>query len=243
MTTTLLALTFADVLGKNIEYKIGNETFVGYGARPKIAKANAPVVYVIQDWNGVDAHEEEVVEKLAHQGFAAFAIDIYGKGVRPKSVETCSAESGKYYKDPNLYMKRIQEGMKVMPTKGKKFLAGYCFGGSGVLEFARRNLGVTGVASFHGGLARLSKDPAKKISAKVLIMHGADDPFVSKEDLQACTNEMKAAAKSFKLVQYPGCVHAFTVKDMGFKVKGAEYNAKADNDSWVEFMKFLMANS
>lgn len=241
MITALTALVLGDILGKNIEYKIGNESFVGYGAKTAKFKPNSPVVYVIQDWNGVDGHEEEVVEKLAHQGYAAFAIDIYGKGVRPHSVQTCSAESGKYYKDPALYMKRIQEGMKAFPTKGKKFLIGYCFGGSGVLEFARRNLGATGVVSFHGGLASLSPAPAKKINAKVVVLHGADDPFVAKKDVEACQKEMKVA-KSFKFVSYPGAVHAFTVKDMGFSVDGAKYNENADKQSWLELLKFLNAN-
>jgi len=242
MITVLATLLIADVRGKSLEYKVGNESFVGYVAKTSKFKANSPVVYVIQDWNGVDAHEEKVVENLVHQGYTAFAIDIYGKGIRPHNVKDCSAESGKYYADPGLYMKRIQEGMKAFPTKGKKFLIGYCFGGSGVLEFARRNLGATGVVSFHGGLASLSKAPAKKINAKVVVLHGADDPFVDKKDLDACKKEMKAA-KSFKFVSYPGAVHAFTVKDMDFKVDGAKYNENADKQSWVELLKFLMANA
>ena len=243
MITAIATLLMGDILGKNFAYKSGTEQFVGYAAKAAKFNSNAPVVYVVQDWTGVDAHEEEVVEKLAHSGFTAFAIDIYGKGVRPHDVKGCSSESGKYYANPELYMKRIQDGIAAFPTKGKKFFIGYCFGGTGVLEFARRNLGATGVISVHGGLARLSKEPAKKIDAKVLILHGAVDPFVSKADLKACTNEMKSAAKSFKLIQYPGAVHAFTVKDMGFKVNGAKYDANADKQSWIEILKFLMGNS
>ena len=178
MITAIAALLVGDILGKNIEYKIGDESFVGYGAKAAKFKPNSPVVYIIQDWNGVDAHEEGVVEKLAHQGYTAFAIDIYGKGVRPRNAMDCSAESGKYYANSDLYMKRIAEGVKAFPTTGKKFFIGYCFGGTGVLEYARRNLGATGVISIHGGLTRLSKNPASKVNAKVLVLHGADDPFV-----------------------------------------------------------------
>jgi dienelactone hydrolase len=242
MITAIATLLMGDVLGKNFDYKIGDEHFVGYAAKVAKFKPNAPVVYVVQDWTGVDAHEEEVVEKLAHSGFNAFAIDIYGKGVRPHDVKSCSGESGKYYANPELYMKRIEGGMAAFPTKGKKFLIGYCFGGTGVLEFARRNLGATGVISIHGGLNRLSKEPAKKINSKVVILHGAIDPFVSKADLESTKAEMKAAAKSYKFVAYPGAVHAFSVKDMGFKVDGAKYNENADKKSWIEVLKFLMAN-
>ena len=241
MITAIATILMGNMLGKNLEYTVGKDHFVGYSAKATKFSATAPVVYVIQDWNGVDAHEEGVVEKLAKAGYTAFAIDIYGKGVRPRDVKGCSAESGKYYANPELYMKRIQDGMAAFPTKGKKFLIGYCFGGTGVLEFARRNLGAAGVVSFHGGLASLSKAPAKKIDAKVVVLHGAMDPFVAKKDVEACKSEMKVA-KSFKFVEYPGAVHAFTVKDMGFKVDGAKYDASANTKSWAELMKFLKAN-
>ncbi len=241
MITAIATLLMMDTLGKKFEYSVGGEQFVGYAAKAAKFNSSKPVVYVIQDWNGVDAHEEDVVEKLAHAGFTAFAIDIYGKGVRPRDVKGCSGESGKYYANPELFMKRIQDGIAAFPTKGRKFLIGYCFGGTGVLEFARRNLGATGVVSFHGGLASLSKAAAKKIDAKVVVLHGAIDPFVAKKDVMACKSEMKVA-KSFRFVEYPGAVHAFTVKDMGFKVDGAKYDANADNKSWVEMLKFLMAN-
>ena len=243
MITAIVAMLMTDVLGHKFEYKAGNEHFVGYAAKAMRFVSHKPVVYVVQDWTGVDGHEEDVVEKLAHAGYTAVAIDIYGKGVRPHDVKACSAESGKYYANPDLYMKRIKDGMAAFPTKGRKFLIGYCFGGTGVLEFARRNLGATGVISIHGGLNRLSKEPAKKIDSKVVILHGAIDPFVSKADLDSTTQEMKAGAKSFKFVAYPGAVHAFTVKDMGFKVDGAKYNENADKQSWIEVLKFLNANT
>ncbi len=242
MIAAFASALFSAQISKDVEYTVGPAHFVGYVAKPKNAKSNGAVVYVIQDWNGVDYHEKEVCVKLAAAGYTAFAIDIYGKGVRPRSVKDCSAESGKYYANPALYIKRIMDGTKIFPTKGKKFFIGYCFGGSGVLEVARRNLGATGVVSFHGGLQSLSKAPAKKISAKVVVLHGAVDPFVPKAEVEACKKEMKVA-KSFRFVEYPGAVHAFTVKDMGFEVEGAKYDANADTKSWAEMMGFLKQNA
>jgi dienelactone hydrolase len=239
MITTIASLLIAAPLGKNLEYSVGQDHFVGYAAKAAKFNPNMPVVYVIQDWNGVDGHEQEVVEKLAVAGYTAFAIDIYGKGVRPSSVQTCSAESGKYYADPELYMKRIQDGVNAFPTKGKKFYIGYCFGGSGVLEVARRNMGAAGVVSFHGGLQSLSKESPKKINTNVLVLHGKADPFVPAADVEACKNEMLVAAKTFRFVSYADAVHAFTVKNMGFKVDGAKYDVNADTKSWAELMKFL----
>ena len=239
MITAIASILLTGSLGKNIEYTVGNDHFVGYGAKASKSTANATVVYVIQDWNGVDAHEQEVVEKLAAAGYSAFAIDIYGKGVRPHDVKGCSGESGKYYADPTLYMKRIEDGVKAFPTKGKKFYIGYCFGGTGVLEVARRNLGAAGVVSFHGGLKSLSTEAPKDINTNVLVLHGKVDPFVPAADVEACKKEMLGAAKTFRFVSYGGAVHAYTVKDMGFKVDGARYDVNADTKSWAELMKFL----
>ncbi|HLO99143.1 MAG TPA: dienelactone hydrolase family protein, partial [Fimbriimonas sp.] len=104
---TLLALN----LGSDISYKIGSEDFVGYGAKPASWSEGKPVVYVIQDWDGVNAHEKEVVENLAAEGYAAFAIDIYGKNNRPKTMADNGKEAGKYYANPTLFMERITEGM------------------------------------------------------------------------------------------------------------------------------------
>lgn len=235
--TILAALVIGQQLGHLIEYKIGNETFEGYGAKAAGAKEDSPIVYVIQDWDGVNEHEKQVVEKLAKAGYSAFAIDIYGKDNRPTDTAGNQAQTKKYYADPNLYMSRITEGMKVFPTVGKKFAIGYCFGGAGVLEFARRNLGADGVVAFHGGLKPLAQEKVEKVNADVLVLNGADDPSSPPAVRDALTEEMKVAA-SFKQINYPGAVHAFTVK-----AAGPRYNEQADKMSWVEMMAFLRSHS
>lgn len=231
-TLMFTGLLFA---GKTVEYKIGNDTFEGYLATA--SKKAAITVFVVQDWNGIDDHEKKVCDKLASYGYNAFAIDVYGKGVRPSGVQACSQESGKYYQDSKLYMTRLTQAMKFAPKTAKKVAIGYCFGGTGVLELARRNLGVQGVVSFHGGLKPLAPS-AKKINSKVLVLHGDADPFVPKEDVLAANKEFKKA-QWYKMVSYAGAVHAFTVPSMGFAVDGAAYDEKADKASWQELLGFL----
>jgi dienelactone hydrolase len=234
MITALLATHLFNA-GKSFDYKIGSQTFQGYSIA---GAASKPTVVVVQDWNGVNDHEIDVVEKLGKLGYSAVAIDIYGKGVRPSSVQTCSAESGKYYADPALFLQRLEGGIKAAKIKGKFIAIGYCFGGTGVLELARANVkNLAGVVSFHGGLKALAKSPAK-INSRVLVLHGAVDPFVPAADVDAVKLEMKKA-KSFKFVAYPGAVHAFTVKSMGFEVDGAKYNEAADMGSWKELLTAL----
>ena len=235
ITTLITAALLAP--GQSFEYKIGDQTFEGYRSTVKNSKLT---VVVVQDWNGVNDHEIGVVDKLGKLGYNAVAVDIYGKGVRTSSVQTCSAESGKYYADPKLFLQRLEAGIKAAGIKGKYAAIGYCFGGTGVLELARHNeKNLAGVVSFHGGLKALTPSP-KKIDTNVVILHGAVDPFVPAADVEAAKTEMKKA-KTFKFVSYPGAVHAFTVKSMGFEVDGAKYQEAADKGSWEELKKALKA--
>lgn len=236
MITTAIATALLSQ-GQSFDYKMGTQTFEGY--RSLVKKSKLTVV-VVQDWNGVNDHEISVVDKLASLGYSAVAVDVYGKGVRPNTVQTCSAESGKYYADPKLFLSRLEGGIKAANIKGNYVAIGYCFGGTGVLELARNNAkGMVAAVSFHGGLKALTKAPAK-INANVVILHGAVDPFVPAADVEAAKLELKRA-KSFKFVSYPGAVHAFTVKSMGFEVDGAKYNEAADKASWLELTKALKA--
>jgi dienelactone hydrolase len=227
-------------------YKIGNQEFLGYVAKARGFRKSSKVVVVVQDWNGLGDHEKDVCNRLAKEGYTAFAVDVYGKGVRPSGVKDCSAESGKYYQAPEKYMERLTGAMKAFSASyknsGDRIAIGYCFGGTGVLELARRNLGVQTVVAFHGGLKRLASAKATRISANVVVLHGAADPFIPAEDVKECQDEMKVA-KSFKFVSYPGAVHAFTVKSMGFSVNGAKYDEAADKGSWQELMLVLKAKN
>lgn len=235
LAPTLFLATTTEPKGSDVAYKSGSENCVGYGGKPANWKDGRPVVYVIQDWDGVNAHEKEVVDKLVAEGYAAFAIDIYGKNNRPVDMDGNQKESGKYYGNPTLFMERITSGMKAFPTTGKKFAIGYCFGGTGVLETARRNMGMAGVVSFHGGLKPLQGPKPGMIDTNVLVLNGAADPVCPPADQEAIQDEMKIA-KTFKFVNYDGAVHAFTVK-----AAGERYQEKADKESWIELMAFLKA--
>jgi len=117
---------------------------------------------------------------------------------------------------------------------------GYCFGGTGVLELARSGAKINGVVSFHGGLANPEPEDAKEIACRVLVLHGADDPFVPAAEVDSFREEMKAAGKEYGFVAYPGAVHSFTQKMSGDDPsKGAAYQAEADAKSWEEMKSFF----
>jgi dienelactone hydrolase len=116
---------------------------------------------------------------------------------------------------------------------------GYCFGGGTSLELARSGAPVKGVVSFHGSLSTPTPEDAKNIKGKVLILHGADDPYVKQADVAAFMDEMRKGGVNWELVQYSGAVHAFTIKGAGAdNSKGAAYNEQADRRSWEAMKNF-----
>jgi len=117
---------------------------------------------------------------------------------------------------------------------------GYCFGGTGVLELARSGAEVSGVVSFHGGLDSPSPEDGKKIQSKVLVCHGADDPFVPVKDIDAFKKELNDAKVDWQMNYYSGAVHSFTQPMAGNdNSKGAAYNEKADKRSWMAMKSFF----
>ncbi len=81
------------------------------------------------------------------------------------------------------------------------------------------------------------------VKARILVLHGADDKFVTGAQIEAFKNEMKAAGADFKFISYPGAVHSFTnpeADELGKKYNiPIAYNRDADKKSWEELKKFL----
>ncbi|MBS1958100.1 MAG: dienelactone hydrolase family protein [Bdellovibrionales bacterium] len=249
MNTTSMA---AGVYEKIVEYKDGNNTYEGFLAMPKAATGGAskthsvPGILVVHNWMGITDETKSKTRALAGLGYAAFAVDVYGKGVRPKNADEAGKLATQYRGgDRTEFRKRLNLGLnelaKTSGVNAKKLGAvGYCFGGTAVIELARSGAEVLGVASFHGGLD--SPEPAlgKNIKGKVIAFHGADDPFVQAKDLAAFEDEMRTNKIDWQLVKFGNAVHSFTEKAAGNdNSKGAAYNEKADERSWVMMKDFF----
>jgi dienelactone hydrolase len=99
---------------------------------------------------------------------------------------------------------------------------------------------LAGVVSFHGNLDTPNPQDAKNIKSQVLVLHGASDPHVSPEQVQAFEKEMTAAAVNWQLVAYGGAVHGFTNFNNGDDPsRGVAYSAQADRRSWQEMQYFF----
>jgi dienelactone hydrolase len=175
---------------------------------------------------------------VAKLGLAVFAVDVYGKGVRPKNQQEAAATSGKYKGDRKLFRERLLRGLEVLREQkevdpAKVMAVGYCFGGTGVIELARAGADVQAVVSFHGGLDSPSPADGRNIKATVVALQGADDPFVKAADIAAFQNEMRTNNVDWDMTVYGGAVHSFTDTSAGSDPKaGQAYNEKADQRSF-----------
>lgn len=239
------AVSHADMKKMNVVYKEGKAELEGYLVYDETSRAVRPAVIVVHDWMGNGEYSKMRAEQLAEMGYVAFAADIYGKGIRAKDPKQAGELAKKYKKDRKLFRARAKAAYDFLMTKSfvnhdKIAAIGYCFGGTAVLEMARSGLPLSGVMSFHGGLDNPNPADVAKIKAKVIVAHGAIDPFVSAAETAQFQKEMNDAKVPYEFISYSGAVHAFTQKHVGTDVsKGAAYNEVADRRSFARLKNFL----
>lgn len=242
----LLAMNaHAEIVFKTVEYKQGDAVLEGLSVYDDAVQGKRPAVLVVHQWKGLSDYEKKRAEMLARLGYNVFAADIYGKGIRPQTPQAAGAEAGKYKNDRALLRARVRAALEVLArqdlTDPRRMAAiGYCFGGTAVLELARSGAELGGVVSFHGGLSSPTPGDATHVKAKVLVLHGADDPNVSPKEVAAFEDEMRQGGVDWQLVAYGGAVHAFTDWNAGHdNSKGVAYNERADRRSWEAMKQFL----
>ncbi|WP_240531869.1 MULTISPECIES: dienelactone hydrolase family protein [unclassified Salinivibrio] len=221
--------------GEQIDYQWDNEMFSGYLATPSSVEKGS--VVIIHDWDGLTEYEQQRADMLAGMGYRVFALDMFGKGNRPQTLEAKRAATGALYKDRARMQTLIQAGMEAAKSQGIEapVVAGYCFGGTVTLELARnpQQMPVSGYASFHGGLETPSGQAYSQDIAPLFIAHGGADKAVPMSEFAQLINELEAANLDYWSQVYAGAPHAFTVF-------GSErYREQADKQSWQAFNQFL----
>jgi dienelactone hydrolase len=243
-----LSAAQAAIKGEPVEYKSNGTVHKGYLVYDDTITAKRPGVLVIHEWWGHDQHARNSARKLAEAGYVALALDMYGDGKQAHHPDDAGKFAGEVRKNPALMKSRFEAGMKLLQKQShvdaKRLAAiGYCFGGGIVLEMARAGEDLLGVASFHGSLGTEHPSKPGKVKARVLVMNGAEDPYVPAEQIAAFKKEMESAKVNYKFVTYPGAKHAFTNPEADEKAAKFNmplaYNAKADQESWAELQLFL----
>ncbi len=239
---------YADIQGEEVEYSVNDVSMKGYLVYDDSIEGKRPGVLVVHEWWGHNDYARKRARMLAELGYTAFAVDMYGDGKQAEHPEDAGKFSSELLQNLETAQARFEAALELLrkhkTTDPERIAAiGYCFGGAVVLHMARRGVDLDGVVSFHG--IYTTEEPAKagKVKASVLVLHGADDQFMTKEQIDNFKEEMKKANVDFKFISYPDAKHSFTVPEADaygekFNIP-VGYNAEADKKSWAETQNFL----
>jgi dienelactone hydrolase len=215
-------------------YQVDGADYEGYCVSPG---GNAPLVLLIHDWDGLTDYEVKRANMLADMGYAVFAADLFGAGVRPTEVKDKRQHTGELYKDRAkmraLMNGALEQAAAMGGNRGNAVAMGYCFGGAAVLELARSGSDLKGFATFHGGLKTPDGQNYANTKGRLLIMHGTADTAITMDQFAGLANELEAAGVRHEMVTYSGAPHAFTV------FGSPRYREDADKKSWNLFGEFL----
>jgi dienelactone hydrolase len=203
-----------------------------------------PGVLVAHAWAGRSDYEDGKADGLARLGYTAFALDLYGKGVRGGSTEENGALMQPFLDDRGMLQQRLLISLSTLREQpevaaGKTAAIGFCFGGLCVLDIARTGADIGGVVSIHGLLGAPGNTAANTIIAKVLALHGWDDPMATPDDVKSLAAEMSAMGADWQLHAYGNTMHAFTNPAANNPDMGTVYDATADRRSWQAVTNFL----
>jgi Dienelactone hydrolase and related enzymes len=204
-------------------------------------------VLVVPEWWGVNDFTREKAQQLAKLGYVAFAVDMYGNGQTADNPDLAGKMATPFYQDPQMALKRLHaavEEVKKHPNVDTSRIAaiGFCFGGSMVLNAAKLGEDLDAVVSFHGDLRGVNPDK-NLLKAKILVCHGAADPFVPQEQADAFKKQMDSVGADYVFKEYADATHAFTnpySTETGKRFNlPIAYNPAADSASWKDMQEFF----
>ncbi|MGR9072954.1 MAG: dienelactone hydrolase family protein, partial [Gammaproteobacteria bacterium] len=198
-----------------IDYQIDGQPFQGYLSYDDAIEGRRPGVLVVHEWWGHNAYARKRAAMLAQLGYTAFALDMYGAGKLADHPDDAKAFMQATLADMNVAEARFKEAVRLLQQQpsvdpGKIAAIGYCFGGGIVLHMARSGTDLAAVASFHGSLGTETPAQSGKVKPEILVLNGADDTFVTAEQIAAFKQEMQDSGAKFEFVNYPGVRHSFT---------------------------------
>lgn len=230
----LIFSSTAIAAGEAVSYEVNGEPYEGYFVSPS---PNAALILLVHDWDGLTDYEIKRAHMLADLGYAVFALDLFGAGVRPTEVKDKRQHTGELYKDRVKMRTLLRAALETAKSKGANVhnavAMGYCFGGAAVLELARSGADLKGFVTFHGGLSTPAGQGYSKTKGKLLILHGTADTSITMDQFAKLANELEKKGISHEMITYSGAQHAFTV------FGGNRYQETADKKSWKRFTAFL----
>ena len=225
-----------------IDYKQGDTPLSGYLVYDDAVRGKRPGVLMIHDRSGFSPGTLADAEMISRLGYVVFAEDIFGKGIVPKTVPEMMDTIAIYDKDRALMRVRAVAGFDVLKAQpmvdpAKLAAVGYCFGGTTGVELIETGAPLLGFISVHGAFRDFAPEAAKNIKARVLILHGAEDPVAPMTELNAVISQFRAAKVDFEVNLYSGAAHGFTHPQNPSEVRADEEYKVA----MTRFLKDLLA--
>jgi len=233
------------VVTKTISYQEDGASLQGYLAYDNALKGKRPGVLVVHEWWGLNDYARKRATQLAAMGYVAFALDMYGKDKVADHPEQAKEFMKKVTQNVDTWQKRALAGLEILKkqpnTDSNRIAAiGYCFGGSTVQQLAYSGADIRGIVSFHGSLIPPTESAVKQTKAKILICHGASDPYTKPEALPTYLTTMNASGIDWKMSIYAHAKHAFTNPDAdNYGMAAVGYNRTADRRSWEDMKQFF----
>ena len=227
-----------------IEYQHEDVTLEAFLSFEEGISQKLPVIFIFHSWEGRNEFACEKAKFLATKGYVGCALDLYGKGVLGKSVEENGKLMGPFIEDRLFLQSRMLAGVNAIKNHPKvdsnqMGAIGFCFGGLCALDLARGGADVKGVVSFHGLLEAPKEITSKTIRAKVLALHGHEDPMVSTQEVLAFEREMTLAKVDWQVHIYGHTMHAFTNPAANNPNMGTVYNSVAEKRAFLAMENFF----
>ncbi|MEQ1544170.1 dienelactone hydrolase family protein [Methyloglobulus sp.] len=232
------------IIENTVVYMDGEVVLEAFFAFDDAFTDRRPAVLINHTWAGRDNFVSDKARKLAELGYVGFALDMYGKGVLGTSAEENANLMQPFMENRAKLQQRMKVALntvKLLPWVDDSKIAaiGFCFGGLCVLDLARTGVDIKGAVSFHGLLGTPDNTKGNKIRAKILALHGRDDPMGLPEQVLAFQEEMTLAGADWQFVSYGNTAHAFTNPIANDANSGMVYQADADRRSWQAMQNFL----
>jgi dienelactone hydrolase len=235
----------AKVVTEAVSYLHRDVQLEGYLAYDDSSKDKRPGILIVHEWWGLNAYVRGRAEQLAAMGYVAFALDMYGKGKVTQHPNEAGEWSNQIISNVHLWQQRALAGLEVLKkhsgTYSERLAAiGYCFGGATVQQLAYSGADIRGVVSFHGSLVSPGKIIVKEVKAKILLCHGADDPFAEPQTIIQYIDAMKVSGLDWQMIFYGGVRHGFTNPEADkVGLAALKYSKSADERSWGHMNLFF----
>jgi dienelactone hydrolase len=229
---------------RRVEYEDAGDVLDGLIAWDDAAETPRPGVLISHAWAGRSEFEDRKAEQIAALGYVGFALDLYGKGKRGSNKEENSALMQPFLDDRGMLQQRLLVSLNTLRSQAevestKVAAIGYCFGGLCALDIARTGEKLAGVVSLHGLFGSPGNTAGNTIAAKVLALHGWDDPMAKPDTVLALAEEMSSMGADWQLHAFGNTMHAFTNPEANDPDFGTVYSPDADRRSWQAMSNFF----